>query len=92
MSKDFDKAMQEFLAKGGKIQKVPAVPTPDEAIPVKTSSQVDLLDLGTGQLLYSEFKPKKAKKKKDGPVVIKNVKMDTLPPELVEKLKGKIKF
>jgi hypothetical protein len=90
--RDFDKMLQEFLANGGKIQQIPAQEIPETLMTVHSSIPAQIHELGQGELLFSEFKPKKIKKKPEGPVKVKNVNMENLPPELVAKLQGRVKF
>jgi len=89
---DFDKMLKDFLANGGVIKKIPAQEIPQDTLTVHSSVPAQIHDLGQGELLFSEFKPKKIKKKPEGPVKVKNVNMENLPPELVAKLQGRVKF
>ena len=90
--RDFDKQLEEFLANGGVIIKVPRQEVPETPMIVHSNIPAQIHELGQGELLFSEFKPKKIKKKPEGPVKVKNVNVESLPPELVAKLQGKVKF
>ena len=84
--------IQEYINRGGTIKTVAPQKIEEEKHTIKPNQQAPMVDLGTGQLLYSEFKPKKARKKKVGPVKIKNVNMAHVPNSLLEKLKDRVKF
>ena len=90
--RDFEKQLEEFLANGGKIIRLPKQEIPETPMIVQSNIPAQIHELGQGELLFSEFKPKKIKKKPEGPVKVKNVDTSVLPPELVAKLQGKVKF
>ena len=86
-------SVEDYLARGGSITRLPPQEVPDNVYVIPVASAPPTHDLGTGELLFSEFKSKKAKRKKsDGPVKLKNIDVNSLPPELVAKLGNKVTF
>jgi hypothetical protein len=80
--------IEQFLARGGSIAKVPAQEQPavKHILPVKSTSSMDIIDLAGGAELYSEpaMAGKSARKVKIGKRNQKiNINKDLLPPGLI---------
>lgn len=77
--------IEEYLARGGKVTQLPAVPLPEEEFTNKaaptTGGGSTMMSLSEGALYYSESraKPKERKKK-----VEKAINFSALPPHLLK--------
>jgi hypothetical protein len=79
--------IEEFLARGGKIEKLPYVPiyTEEKVIHSTTREMPNILTLDEGAMYYAEKikRPTKKKYKLD----LSNIDLKKLNPDLVKKLK-----
>ena len=73
----------EFVARGGKIQKIPLMESSSKAEVVKaqTGGPAVFLTLEEADLFYGEYKPKKASKKSK----VSTIDISALPEELRKK-------
>ncbi len=85
-------SVKEFLERGGVITKVAAQAYTPEITVMKPTTPAPVVDLGMGQLLYSDFKKKKMKKRRSSVLKVKNVDPSLLPAGLLQKLSGKVEF
>lgn len=74
--------VEEFLARGGTITKLPAQQVPEEEAKVTStkSGGAQMLSLSDGGLYYAEGKAKKAPKKKP----FNSIDFSALPPHLLK--------
>lgn len=78
--KTTDELLKEFLANGGKIQKIPAVPYEhDERVSSTAKKVPEIKTLAEGELLYGEKKKVKKKKKKPD---YSGINMDLIPEHI----------
>lgn len=83
MKKTTEELLEEFLANGGKIQKIPAVPYEQDHKIGSTSKKIpEIKTLAEGELLYGEKKKVKRKKKEPD---YSGINMDLIP-EHIKKL------
>jgi hypothetical protein len=78
--------MEEFLARGGKVQVFPAVkPEEDNLVrPTTAPGLASLMSLDDGAHFFAEKKEKRTRQKKDP---LKGINVDALPPEVRALLK-----
>lgn len=80
MKKTTEQLLEEFLANGGEIQKIPAVPYEENHRVGSTSKKVpELKTLAEGEVLYGE--KKKVRKKKKDPDY-SGINMDLIPDHI----------
>lgn len=80
MKKTTEELLEEFLANGGKIQKIPSVPYEQDHKIGSTSKKIpEIKTLAEGELLYGE--KKKVRKKKKEPDY-SGINMDLIPEHI----------
>ncbi len=73
--------VEEFLARGGKITKIPPAEAKNEDAVVRptTAHGIHQMSLDEGAHYFAEIKKKKSRRKKDP---LKGINLDALPPEI----------
>jgi len=81
MKSQKEETLHEFLMRGGVIKKIPPKEyKTDNMVKITTVYIPQLLDLSTGEMFYSEFKPIEMERIKD------KVNLDVLPLDLLQQL------
>ena len=96
MTKKKAETVEEFLARGGKINVLPPVEREEtkHTMPVNTKIDYDMLSLGEGEFLFGETrtrKPTKPTKRVNNEEFTQLVEASGLPASIMEALKNSVR-
>jgi hypothetical protein len=96
MTKKKAETIEEFLARGGKVNVIPPVAREEQkhTLPVSTKIDYDMMSLGEGEFLFGETRTRKTtktKKKVSNEEFTSLVESSGLPASVMEALKNAVR-